>query len=129
MDPLPISMPTAAQANNLSTNTVGVAELRQQRERVLFNRYLSEWNRDTQNISNAGIVLSHPAYHRILAMSTSALPYIFEDLVSGDGAKWLPALEAITLGMVNPVKPEHEDDAELMCEDWLKWWSGDESIA
>lgn len=90
-------------------------------QREMFDRFVDEWMRDTENLSGASSVLIHPSYHKILAMGESALPYIFEDFALDDGAKWLGALDAIVLGKVNPVKPEHEDDARLMCEDWLEW--------
>ena len=94
---------------------------RDENTRKLFEKFASEWASDTQNLSDPQITLLHPSYQRILAMGTSVLPYIFDDFVAGQGAKWLPALDAITLGFVNPVLPEHEDDAELMCQDWISW--------
>jgi hypothetical protein len=96
---------------------------------TIFRKFVREWVDGTRNISDASIVLTHPSYSKILAMGTSVLPYIFDDLAAGDGAKWLPALDAITLGLLDPISPEHEDDAEAMCQDWLDWWNGNERIA
>lgn len=98
---------------------------RDEKTQRMFQQFVDEWTQDTKNLSDASLVLLHPAYHRILAMGTSVLPYIVDDLTAGDGARWLPALDAITLGQINPVPPEHEDDAELMCQDWLQWWNNE----
>lgn len=94
--------------------------------RELFHLLADEWIEDTINYSDPSMALSHPAYHKILAMGTTALPYIFEEMASGDGARWLPALDAITFGLIDPILPEHETDANLMCQDWLQWWAQDE---
>ena len=89
--------------------------------RALFRVLVDEWMEDTQNHSDPSVALSHPAYHKILAMGTTALPYIFEEMSGGDGARWLAALDAITFGLIDPIPPEHEMDANLMCQDWLQW--------
>jgi hypothetical protein len=97
--------------------------------KILFDEFFDEWKTETQNYSDPSVALMHPAYHRILAMGTSVLPYIFDDMATGDGARWLPALDAITLGIVNPILSEHEMDADLMCQDWLNWWAKNEFLA
>jgi len=97
------------------------AIVRDDETRRLFDQFSQEWIRDTEMFSDIHSHLLHPAYHKLLALGTSILPFIFDDMVQGNGARWLPALDSITLGKVNPVPPEHMDDAILMCQDWVKW--------
>jgi hypothetical protein len=120
--------PPMMAASILPPPVVGLTD-RDEETQNLFEQFAREWTSDTENLSDAQSILLHPSYHKILAMGASVLPLIFDDMASGDGARWLPALDAITLGRVNPIKPEHEEDAILMCQDWLEWATAHELVS
>lgn len=108
-------------AEAVSAHEIETRFLTEDETRHLFNELVDKWTRDTQNRSDVNSRLTHPAYHKILAMGEVALPFIMKELATGRGGRWLSALEAITLGRINPVKPEHKDSPRGMCRDWLEW--------
>ncbi len=108
-------------AGAVSAHELEAMFLTEDETRQLFQELVGKWTHDTQNRSDVNSRLTHPAYHKILAMGEAALPFIMKELASGRGGRWLSALEAITLGRVNPVKTEHQGSPRDMCRDWLDW--------
>jgi hypothetical protein len=111
-----------AQYNMLKLGTITFAPGRIQEDeeaRRLFDKYYTEWNRDTAHISNLTKVLTHPAHFRIIALGKRVVPFILQSLENGEGP-WLVALESI-ISDDSPVPLDHRNDARKMREDWLAW--------
>src|SRR5215212_1255807 len=70
----------------------------------LFATLLEAWRSDTRFQSDQSVILTHPAYYRLIGLGPVILPQIFQDLQAG-GGPWFVALEAIT--GENPVRQEH----------------------
>jgi hypothetical protein len=73
-----------------------------------FKRLAKQW-REEAWMSVPDICYSHPAYQKILTMGWAVIPFIIQDLESGDF--WFKALKVITDENIT-------DDAEK----WVEWW-------
>lgn len=49
-------------------------------DRVLFEKYLDEWQRDTKFLSSASTITAHPAFAQIVNMGGNAVPFIVEEI-------------------------------------------------
>lgn len=49
-------------------------------DRLLFDEYLADWQRDTRFLSSVTAVTTHPSFRRIVSMGGNAVPYIWEEI-------------------------------------------------
>lgn len=49
-------------------------------DRLLFDEYLADWQRDTRFLSSVTAVTTHPSFRRIVSMGGNAVPYILEEI-------------------------------------------------
>ena len=83
-----------------------------------FARLATAWKRETSHLSLAEMIAEHPAYQEIIAMGSTALPFILKDLKE-TGGQWFWALRAITGS--SPVRPKDRGNIEAITESWLNW--------
>lgn len=88
--------------------------------RRMFDQLKNEWKKATAYISDTGLIVSHPAYLKIIKLGTVVIDWIIEDLVE-TRCQWFEALEAIT-GQ-DPIAPDHYGAVNLMIQDWQDWAS------
>ena len=84
-----------------------------------FNALAERWKLETGHLSNLAKSFKHPAYREILAMGTSAIPLILNDIRQNGPYHWFDALNALT--GENPVPSEHMGDVSKMTEAWMQW--------
>ena len=88
------------------------------RLRKEFSRLAEQWEQETLFESSIDRIISHNAYRRIIAMGSSAVPFILEDLQQAP-TFWFWALTSIT--GESPEPPDSAGDIELMTKAWLDW--------
>ena len=49
-------------------------------DRLLFDEYLADWQRDTRFLSSVTAVTPHPSFRKIVSMGGNAVPYILEEI-------------------------------------------------
>ena len=49
-------------------------------DRLRFNRYLEQWQRDTRFLSSVSAITANPAFAQIVNMGGNAVPYIIEEI-------------------------------------------------
>lgn len=49
-------------------------------DKVLFTKYLEEWQHDTRYLSSVAAITSHPSFLQIINMGGNAVPYIVEEI-------------------------------------------------
>ena len=49
-------------------------------DKVLFAKYLEEWQRDTRFLSSVATITRQPSFLRIVNMGCNAVPYIVEEI-------------------------------------------------
>ena len=82
-------------------------------------RLLSAWREETAYLSSSTAITEHSAYQELIALGTSALPFLFRDLdKTGDG-HLSKALTAIT--GVRPITVEDRGQVQKAAEYWLRW--------
>jgi hypothetical protein len=80
---------------------------------------LAVWRKQTAMISSSTVLVSHPAYRKIIALGAAALPYLFRDLEQTHDGHLSRALAEIT--GAQPVQPGEGGKIRLVAERWLKW--------
>lgn len=83
-----------------------------------FSKLKNDWINEVGYHSNPNIVENNSNYKAIIKLQYSVLPYLLNDIRSGE-ANWFGALREIT--GVDPVKEENYGDFDAMAQDWLKW--------
>ena len=48
--------------------------------RLLFERCLTDWQRDTRFLSSVTAITNHPSFSRIVSMGGNAVPFILEEI-------------------------------------------------
>jgi hypothetical protein len=82
-------------------------------------RLLATWRQETAVISSSTVLVSHPAYRKIIALGEAALPYLFRDLEQTHDGHLSGALTAIT--EAQPVLPGEGGKIRLVADRWLNW--------
>ena len=82
-----------------------------------FRQLAETWRTETRYSSSAAKMAMHPAYQRIIAMGTPAIPLILRDLQQTRG-HWLWALYILS-GFEDPA-PEGATFNEAV-DAWLEW--------
>lgn len=49
-------------------------------DRLLFDRYLEQWQNDTRFLSSVKAITEHPSFIRIVNMGGNAVPFIIEEI-------------------------------------------------
>lgn len=49
-------------------------------DRLMFERFLTDWQHDTRFLSSVTAITSHPSFNRIVNMGGNAVPYILEEI-------------------------------------------------
>jgi len=83
-----------------------------------FQRLASIWRRERGATSSTMQMAQHPAYKRIVAMGTDALPFILADLQKRHD-HWFIALRQITGD--NPVTEVDRGRMDRVAAAWLRW--------
>lgn len=86
--------------------------------RAEFKRLVDQWERERPRGGDLGVMVLHPAYQRIMAMGSDAVPWLLAELERKPG-HWFWALHFIT--GVNPVPPESEGKLKEMASAWIRW--------
>jgi hypothetical protein len=81
-----------------------------------LEKLFGAWKRDTAHQSSVSVIVSHPAYQKILAMGIRALPWMLR-ATRDRGTLWFGALEQITREYPAP----EGASAKARREAWLKW--------
>lgn len=81
-----------------------------------FKALADSWKRQTRHVSSLGKMVSHPAYHAIIAMGKPILPLLLAELRDRPD-HWLVALHEIT--GEDPAKPESTFSEAI--EAWINW--------
>lgn len=83
-----------------------------------FERLVTEWRANRNNIGSVLDMCSHIAYQQIIGMGKDAVPLILREL-EREIDHWFWALRAITAE--DPVTENHRGRLALMSRDWLDW--------
>jgi hypothetical protein len=83
-----------------------------------FTQLASQWEAETDMMSNLSQKVLHQAYQQIIGMGEKVIPLLLKELKRQPG-HWFWALSAIT--GVNPVKSENRGRIRRMAQDWLEW--------
>jgi hypothetical protein len=81
-------------------------------------RNFSEWMDAVAVSSDADVMLSHPAYKRIVSLGDGAVPVILQSLRKGPS---LLAWALFDITKANPVPPADYGKLDKITEAWLKW--------
>ena len=83
-----------------------------------FRHLESQWQADTEFLSDAGKIVNHPAFKAIVALGDEIVPNILHDLATRPSLLvWaLPELTG-----ANPVSAANSGNLRKMTDDWLKW--------
>lgn len=83
-----------------------------------FRRLSDEWREQTRFQSSGTVIVSNPAYLRIIALGRTVVPLILRDLeIRPD--HWFWALHILT--GENPAPPETQGNLRAMTAAWLDW--------
>lgn len=83
-----------------------------------FNKYKTDWIKQTCYHSNPEIVYNNENYKNIISLGNKVIPFLIKDLNENNG-DWIFALSSI-LG-VDPVKDSSKGNWINMKKDWLKY--------
>jgi len=83
-----------------------------------LRRLEEQWKADTEFLSDAGKIVSHPAFRAIIALGRQAVPIMLRDLET-QPSLWVWALPEIV--GESPVSPGEGGNIRKMTEAWLKW--------
>ena len=83
-----------------------------------FERLADEWERDRPRGVDIAQMTRHPAYQRIIAIGTPAVPWLLQRLATKPN-HWFVALSTIT--GARPVPPESRGRVKEMTQAWLDW--------
>ena len=83
-----------------------------------FERLADEWERNRPRGVDIAQMTRHPAYQRIIAIGTPAVPWLLQRLATKPD-HWFVALSAIT--GARPVPPESRGRVKEMTKAWLDW--------
>lgn len=90
----------------------------EQGEYALFATLSEQWKREAGRHSIVTKMILHPAYQRIIAMGTRAVPFILKEL-ERQPDHWFWALSMIT--NESPAPPEAKGNLELIAKAWIEW--------
>lgn len=83
-----------------------------------FQRFASQWKKETEFQSSTRKDAENPAFKRIIAMGLAAVPLILADL-ERKPSLWFYALQTLT--GENPVPDAFRGDLKKSTEAWLSW--------
>jgi len=83
-----------------------------------FRRLEAQWKADTEFLSDAGKIISHPAFRAVISLGEDVVPFILHDLESRPSL-WVWALPEIT--GANPVAAADGGNIRRLTDAWLKW--------
>jgi hypothetical protein len=83
-----------------------------------LRRLESQWQADTQFLSDAGRIINHPAFQQIIALGKEVVPLLLHDLQARPSL-WVWALPEIT--GENPVPPPDAGNIRKMGDAWVQW--------
>jgi hypothetical protein len=78
----------------------------------------SQWKAETEFLSDAGKIISHPAFQAIISLGEPVVPLLLSDL-EGRPSLWVWALPEI-MGET-PVAEADGGNIRKMTDAWLKW--------
>lgn len=84
----------------------------------LFKRLSEKWQNETQFSSSVREIAMHPAYQKIIAMGSAALPHIFQALQK-QNHHWFWALEVLC--DINPVPLSERGNMPRTREIWIEY--------
>lgn len=85
---------------------------------AMFHQLADKWLSDTQFLSSATAICTHPEYQRIIGLGPQVIPLILAELAKQPG-HWFWALQALT--GENPVPPADQGRLPGMASAWLTW--------
>ncbi len=83
-----------------------------------FRRLAAVWEAETLYLSDAGRIISHPAFQEIIGLGEAVVPLMLRDL-ERQPHQWVWALPRIT--GTNPVPAEDAGNIRKMSEAWVRW--------
>jgi len=83
-----------------------------------FRRLEAQWNADTEFLSDAGKIVTHPPFQAIISLGADVVPIMLHDLHACPSL-WVWALPEIT--GANPVAEPDSGNIRKMTDAWLKW--------
>lgn len=89
-----------------------------QNTKELFLQLAEQWREETDYLSNANQIVSHPAYLKIIDMGFDVVPLILQEMLKEPG-HWFAALKTIT--KVDPVPKDDRGKIQTMTAQWLAW--------
>jgi hypothetical protein len=107
-----LNLPSVAAGYPKLNGTVGLDPA----DETEFEKLFSDWKSDTAHQSSVSVIVSHPAYQKILAMGIRALPWMLR-ATRDRGTLWFGALEQITNEHPAPAGAS----AKSRRDAWLKW--------
>jgi hypothetical protein len=82
-------------------------------------RLLHRWREETAYLSSSTAITEHPAYLELIALGSSALPFLFRDLEETEDGHLSKALTAIT--GTHPIPAEQRGQVRKIAVTWLNW--------
>jgi hypothetical protein len=89
---------------------------------VQFERLVSSWKDETENLSSFTKIVQNSSYQQIIRLGKNNPPLVLRMILQElkqNGGYWATALQAIA--GENPVKPEHIGNQKRVGGDWLDW--------
>jgi hypothetical protein len=83
-----------------------------------FRRLAAIWEAETRYLSDAHLIIEHPAFQEIIGLGEAVIPFLLAELEKGPRL-WVWALSRIT--GANPVPPADGGNIRKMSEAWLRW--------
>jgi hypothetical protein len=83
-----------------------------------FRVLVNQWHRETDWLSQASAIMSHPAHVAIIEMGEHAIPMILREL-RDNGGHWYKALAYLT--GENPINESIRGKVQLMRQCWVDW--------
>jgi hypothetical protein len=82
-------------------------------------RLLAIWREQTAHVSSSTQMTGHPAYQELIALGTTALPFLFRDLEQTGDGHLSKALAALT--GTHPIPAEDRGKTRKVADAWLRW--------
>jgi hypothetical protein len=98
-----------------------------EKNRKIFKELYRQWYWETKRLPNAIDHINHPNYKKIVDMGKIKenedviTIYILYAFRRREYSWMVWALEEIWIDKPSPIKPEHQGNLVLMCEDWFDW--------
>ena len=86
--------------------------------KLLFEKYVKKWKKETSHISQVSQRLQHPDYKRILNLGRHIVPSILKDLEK-DPDHWFHALLYLT--GENPIPSDFSGTVTDAAQIWIDW--------